>query len=608
MTEPQTHLPGLPEAYAALASGHFEQVLIWAGIAETAGVEVLSWASLKAVALSLLQRPNEALPVYHWLCAAEPGNPAHWSNLGNCLCELEREREALEPLQKALLLGAVEPALHYGLARAYAASEQLELARRHIETAMARDPDDSEFELFHLRLLQAMDRWPEAQALAERLQGLPLNEGQRVDLGYLLFRGQWYAQAIAIFQAPVTDRDLALDAKIGLVMAYERINRMPEALALQAQLTEDAVKHSAKLHDNFLQMQAKMAMRRKAYPMARQLFEQIMTMPHSESALRLGLLFDYAAALDKCHEPELAMRSLQQAHELRRNGVAKVHPALADNTEAFAVLEQTAMPAWNPAIHGRDNHTDPVFVVGFPRSGTTLLEQLLDAHPQLVSFDEQPFLQQMARRLLADNASLTEAVDELSPERWQTERDAYFAEIRTVVPSMSNRRPVDKNPLNMVRLPLLQNLFPNSQVVLAIRHPCDVVLSCYLQNFRAPAFALAFEDLESTAKMYDKVFSHWQTCSSALHLPVLTWKYEDLVADTEGRARALFEFLQLPWQPELLAFTERAKDKGAIKTPSYTQVIEPVNARSIGRWQAYERHFTPAVMRHLAPWIERFGY
>jgi hypothetical protein len=391
-------------------------------------------------------------------------------------------------------------------------------------------------------------------------------------------------------------------------MTYERVNRMPEALALQAQVTEHAVKHSAKLHDNFLQMQAKMAMRRKAYPLARQLFEQIMTMPHSESALRLGLLFDYAAALDKCHEPELAMRSLQQAHELRRIGVAKVHPALADNTEAFAVLEQTTMPAWNTAIHGRENHTDPVFVVGFPRSGTTLLEQLLDAHPQLVSFDEQPFLQQMARRLLADHTSLTEAVDELSAERWQAERDAYFADIGTVVPSMSDRRPVDKNPLNMVRLPLLQNLFPNSRVVLAIRHPCDVVLSCYLQNFRAPAFALAFEDLESTAKMYDKVFSHWQACSSALHLPVMTWKYEDLVADTEDRARALFDFLQLPWQSELLSFTERAKDKGAIKTPSYTQVIEPVNARSIGRWQAYERHFTPAVMRHLAPWIERFGY
>ena len=93
-----------------------------------------------------------------------------------------------------------------------------------------------------------------------------------------------------------------------------------------------------------------------------------------------------------------------------------------------------------------------------------------------------------------------------------------------------------------------------------------------------------------------------------LKLPVLEWKYEDLVADTEARARDLFAFLNLPWHEELLAFTERAKSKGAIKTPSYTQVVEQVNSRSVGRWQAYEKYFTPAVMQYLAPWLERFAY
>ena len=177
-----------------------------------------------------------------------------------------------------------------------------------------------------------------------------------------------------------------------------------------------------------------------------------------------------------------------------------------------------------------------------------------------------------------------------------------------VAPEHWSQRIVDKNPLNMVRLPTLQNLFPKAQVILAIRHPCDVVLSCYMQHFRAPAFALTFETIESTAQMYDKVFSHWYQSADQLKLPVLEWKYEDLVADTEGRARKLFEFLNLPWQDELLAFTERAKSKGAIKTPSYTQVVEQVNARSVGRWQAYEKYFTPAVMKYLEPWLERFGY
>lgn len=607
MTEAPPPVPSLPDAYQALASGRTAEVLAWAGRALAEDASALPWKALRAVALSLTQRPQEALPEYQWLCAQEPGNPAHWSNLGNCLCELEREREALEPLQKALLLGATEPALHFGLARAYAADGQLELARRHIETAIARDPTDAEFPLLHLRILQAQDRWPEALQLAGQLQVLPLSEGQRIDLGYLLFRGQWYAQAIAQFSLPVADPDLAIDARIGLVMAYERTNRMAQAEALQATLDEHAVSHHPKLLDNFLQMQAKMAMRRKDYPAARALFERILSAAHADPVLKLGLQFEYAAALDKCGDPDAAMVVLQTAHAQRRGLTSRTHPALQDSTEAFAVLEQP-VPPWNPAVHVTDVHADPVFVVGFPRSGTTLLEQLLDAHPELVSFDEQPFLQHLVRRLGADGDDVCEAINALSSARTAAERTAYFAEVAGVAPGAENQRAVDKNPLNMVRLPLLQNFFPRSRIILAVRHPCDVVLSCYMQNFRAPAFALTFETLESTAQMYDRVFTHWYTAAGQLQLPVLTWKYEDLVADTEGRAHDLFDFLQLPWQDSLLAFTERAKDKGAIKTPSYTQVVEPVNARAVGRWQAYEAYFTPAVMAHLAPWIARFGY
>ena len=607
MTEPLPPLPSLPEAYQALASGRAAEVIPWAERALAAGLVALPWRALRAVALSLSQRPQEALPEYRWLCANEPGNPAHWSNLGNCLCELECEHEALEPLQKALLLGATEPALHFGLARAYAADGQLELARRHIETAITRDPHDAEFPLLQLRILQALDRWPEAWRVAEALQARPLTEGQGIDLGYLLFRGQWYAQAIAQFSLPVADPDLAIDARIGLVMAFERTNRMAEAEALQATLHEAAVSHHPKLQDNFLQMQAKMAMRRKHYPEARAVFARILTASHADPVLKLGLQFEYAAALDKCGEPDAAMAALRAAHENRRALVGRSHPVLQDSTEAFAVLEQP-MPPWNPELHLRDTHADPVFVVGFPRSGTTLLEQLLDAHPQLVSFDEQPFLQHMVRRLDTTGNDVCAAVAALSPEQAAEARAAYFAEVAGVVADPGARRAVDKNPLNMVRLPLLQNLFPRGQVILAVRHPCDVVLSCYMQNFRAPAFALTFETLESTARMYDRVFAHWYAAAEQLQLPVLTWKYEDLVSDTEGRARALFEFLQLPWHDSLLAFTERAKDKGAIKTPSYQQVVEPVNAGAVGRWHAYQAHFTPAVMAHLTPWIARFGY
>jgi Tfp pilus assembly protein PilF len=601
-----TH-PNLTLAYAALEQGDATAVLCMAEQAEHTTSTKLEWKTLKAVALSLLKKPDSALPEYQWLCTNQPQNPAHWSNLGNCLCELEREQEALEPLQKAMLLGATDPALHFGLARAYSVVGPLELARRHIETAISRTPSDAEFHLLKLRILLAMDRWPEAQVCAEYLQTLTLDEGQTVDLGYLLFRGQWYSQAIAAFEKTPQHPDLLADSQIGLVMAYERINRMDQAKAVQAGLHELTVQHNPKLLDNFLQMQAKMAMRSKDYVQAKNYFERVLQGTHTDSSLKLGLEFEYAAVLDKCHAPDAVMAVMQNAHTKRRMLISNNHPALQDSTEAFAVLDQP-VPPWSVASQGIDAHADPVFVVGFPRSGTTLLEQLLDAHPSLVSFDEQPFLQHIVRRLTAGGEDIFQRLQTLTPEQWQQQRAAYFAEVKAVAPSSDSKRAVDKNPLNMVRLPLLQNFFPNSQVILAIRHPCDVVFSCYMQHFRAPAFALTFETLESTAQMYDKVFSHWMRSAEHLQLPVLAWKYEDLVVDTEGRARALFDFLKLPWQEDLLAFTERAKHKGAIKTPSYTQVIEQVNSRSIGRWQAYQAYFTPAVMQHLNPWLERFAY
>jgi tetratricopeptide (TPR) repeat protein len=597
----------LQAAYQALERGDFSQVLQLARQAESINTETVAWKTLKAMALSLLKKPQEALPEYQMLCAAEPQNGAHWSNLGNCLCELERETEALEPLQKALLLGASDPALHFGLARAYAVVGPLELARRHIVTAIERAPEDAEFYLLKLRILQAMDLWPEAKICADYLQSIALEDGQSIDLGYLLFRGQWYEQAITQFLKVPNEKALAYDGMIGLAMTYERTNRMALAKETQAKLNEQALSHNAKLLDNFLQLQAKMAMRDKQYEVAKQYFERILQTPHNDPSLKLGLEFEYAAALDKCKQVDAVMHVMQSAHTKRRALVSKNHPVLKDNTEAFAVLEQ-AIPAWNADVHGKDDHQDPVFVVGFPRSGTTLLEQLLDAHSGLISFDEQPFLQHIVRRLTAEGRDVFASIQNLAPHEWLEQRQRYFEEIAGVAPEIKTQRAVDKNPLNMVRLPMLQNFFPKGQVILAIRHPCDVVLSCYMQHFRAPAFALTFETLESTAQMYDKVFSHWFAASEALKLPVLQWRYEDLVADTETQARRLFDFLNLPWQDELLAFTERAKNKGSIKTPSYTQVIEQVNARAVGRWQAYEKYFTANTMDYLKPWIERFAY
>jgi hypothetical protein len=166
---------------------------------------------------------------------------------------------------------------------------------------------------------------------------------------------------------------------------------------------------------------------------------------------------------------------------------------------------------------------------------------------------------------------------------------------------------VDKNPLNMLTLPLIRRLFPDAPVVLAIRHPCDTLLSCFLQQFRAPGLALACRDLPTLAQTWSRAHAYWYEQVGILHPRTHELRYEDLTANFAAEVAKLAAFLQLPWHEAMLTPWERARAKGFINTPSYAQVIEPVSNRSVGRWKHYERHFTEALPI-LEPWIERFGY
>lgn len=602
--------PSLRDALQCLQSGQAARAETLARQALAVGPDDARWLSVHALALSALARNAEALPLYERLASQQPQVAAHWSNLGNCLCELRREREAREPLARALALGADDVAVHFAMARACHALGDASSGLRHIERALGMAPDDVEFRLLHARLLGDLDEWDAAKAELGALQQQRLEAPLRTDIGYLLLRAGAPADARQLFEAVLEDDPAQTDARIGMVLALERLNRLDAAVmeraALDAQLGPAA---KARLHDKLLQLDARLAARRGDHARACEVLEQLLVLPDLDADTRISLGFDLGAALVKCGQVDAAMAAFAQAHALRRAQVNARHTALARGDSLYDVLDEPLPDSAPAALRFDDARTDPVFVVGFPRSGTTLLEQLLDAHEGLASFDEQPFVQQLARQLYTRGDTIQAALRTLGQADRQRLRDGYFAEVASVLPATAAlRRPVDKNPLNLLRLPLLPHLFPDAQAVLVVRHPCDVVLSCYMQHFGAPAFAVTFETLESCADMYHRTFAGWLRMRDRLAMPVHLLRYEDLVDDTEREARALLAFLGLEWQPQLLQFTEHARRKGVIGTPSYTQVIEPVNSRSVGRWLAYRRYFSDAALDKLAPWVAYFGY
>lgn len=608
-------MPAITDVASAFAATEHSD---WASQAEAAartalraatGEAALDWTSVLALALARQRRAAEALPLFERVALARPEVPEHWANLGNALCEVGRESDALPPLQRAFLQGDRSSGLFYALARAELANGRPLQALTCIERALAREALDPEFLLLHARVLFALDETDRASAVLARLRDPALPKALRVEAAEIQLNLAQYGEAQRAFEAVLAEDPTEPSALIGLATCHERHNRLDAAEATRARVDVSRVAARAEVASALDQLDARLAARRGDPARARALLEAVFADPPRDPAMRTHLRFELGKACAEMKDHAAAFEAFTRGHTERLAHVSAAHPNLMREDGLLAALDRPVPDFATQVRDGVDDgRRDPLFVVGFPRSGTTLLEQLLDAHPGLASFDEQPFLQRLVTRLQSSPDGYPAALATMSPGQRRDLRQRYFADVDRCRPDLDGRRPVDKNPLYLVRLPLVAALFPDAQAVLAIRHPCDVVLSCWMQNFRAPAFAITFETLASTARMYDRVFRTYFAFRDAIGVPTHLLRYEDLVADVPGEGRRLFAFLDLDWNDGLLDFTERARSRGVISTPSYAQVVQPVNRRAIGRWQAWRPWFDGEVMDLLAPWVDRFGY
>jgi Flp pilus assembly protein TadD len=276
----------------------------------------------------------------------------------------------------------------------------------------------------------------------------------------------------------------------------------------------------------------------------------------------------------------------------------------------IAAWLKTGLPqAWSssagPDTVGSQDARRHVFLIGFPRSGTTLLERVLTSHPDIVALEEIDALGVAGNNLLDTDAGLANLA-ELKPEEAIERRHLYWNSVRQAMgETIGNRIFVDKMPLHAVALPLISQLFPDARILFALRDPRDVVLSCFRRRFRINSAMFEFLTLEGAARYYDTVMQLAASARDRLPLSLIEVRHEAVVADFDSEIRKVLEFVGVQWDPRVRDFA--AQVRAIHKTPSAPQVARGLNADGVAQWRRYQAQLM-FVMPMLAPWVQRFGY
>lgn len=494
---------------------------------------------------NLLQQAGQieaAVGHFERALAQEPDLPEGHNSLALLLQRLGRQDEALNHYRQALALRPDYVAAHNNLGTLYRELGQLDLAIEHYEAASRQEPTLEA--LTNLAaLLERANRLDAAQAAAERALGLaPGNPNARLTLTKLRSRSGKAEAARDDYRALIASLGLPQDGRTALVAA--------RAHADLARLCEDGG-------------------------------------DYAEAAVQ----FEAANRMNRLPQP---------------NWRNEADDYLAWVRSLEAMLAPLEAKRWQrPALTG--TRPAPIFLVGFPRSGTTLLANALAALPDCRLMDERPVLDQVRASLFGDATDHVAAAMSLSDAERRAGQERYWslAEQQLGAP-LAQQRLIDKMPLNLLNLWLVAELFPEARVVVTLRDPRDVCLSCFTTLFRLRPGVACFPSLEASVALYQAVMAFWLRQEALLPLDCLLHRYEDLVRDLPGELRRIVEFLGLPWNPAALDPATSARRR-FVATPSYDQVVKPIYDSSIGRWRHYREMMAPHL-EHLQPFLERFGY
>jgi tetratricopeptide (TPR) repeat protein len=557
------------------AAGHCEQLL-----AQDPG-NATAWAFLGNTRMAAGDYPA-ALTAFNKAVSLSPGDAMVLTNRGSALFLLNRHQEAIECLERAIRLAPTNANAYFNLGRVYKTLGDFDKAATQLEQAIRHNPDLSDAHIHLAGVYFALGKLSDSERVSwNAVNSHPDDPYYRNSLVSLyVFTGD--------YDRALEQCDIILEHTPGDVTALgnktnilERRGQYDEAFTLARELA-----NSNRLDITGSEVYARLCQRYDACDDAIVYMEKMLEGTNLDEHRR-SLHFNLGRIMDRLGRYEQAIGHYQTANRL-----AAVNYDFDNLVRQFEELRE-AFSAENLASMPRsDRDTNkPVFIVGMPRSGTSLTEQIIASHPDVYGAGELNALNELANSIplsAGTHHDYPKCVTELDREQMNHLADVYLAQINAMAPDAL--RVTDKMPHNFRNLGLITCLFPGARIIHCIRDPRDTCLSIFFQSFnQTHAYGADLETLGKYYREYEKLMDHWRR---VIDIPMYEIRYADLVGDQEKYSRELVEFCGLEWSESCLEFHVAGRD---VATASYDQVRKPMYTSSLERWRHYEPWIQPLL-------------
>ncbi len=541
--------------------------------------------SLLGNALASQGQHEAAITNYEKALALKPGDIAILNNLGNALYIASRLDEAADKLRKVVRLQPDYADAHNNLGNIYKAQNKNNVAIDHFQKALALNPKLFETLLNLGDILSDRIGHPIAaeecfrKALALKPDDIQAHTGL---INMLRFQGRLDDSLKAVNSAlrfnPEHPGSLARIADI-----YEQQGEYDKAYSQICMLLENNDKPLPLLIEVMLRICQKVGCCDEAIKRAQGLLATETLAPISRQTLHfeLGKLHDKAKEYDRSfehyHSANETAKPPFDIEEIKQQVNSLTHTY---NKETLAQLS-----------HSNNDNQQPVFIVGMPRSGTSLTEQILGSHPEVFAAGEMNDINDIAASmpaLLGTDKPHPDCLEWLNQNTIDQLARRYLDKLDTL--STDTRYITDKMPHNFMNLGLIALLFPKTRIIHCVRDPRDTCLSIYFQNFGwLHRYGADLSSLGAYYRHYQKLMQHWE---EVLELPIITIRYEDMIANQEAVSRKMIAFCELEWDERCLQFH---KSDRHVATASYDQVRQKIYTQSKARWKNYEKHIAPLI-------------